>query len=209
MIYLLFSAKKRSAGNELAASKPPISFAWLKFIAYGYALGCLGAIMGWILFLMSNPLSYMVNLMGTSYFFFFFFIIFYNTIVQKKFFDKANPRGQQLTDSELSALMSRVDKFLIDEAMYLEPELTLQQIANALKEKERNVSQAINTIKKRNVNDYLNHLRVEHACRLLLEDRDMPIFEVMYSSGFNTKGAFNLAFKRIAGVTPTGYREKK
>jgi AraC-like DNA-binding protein len=33
------------------------------------------------------------------------------------------------------------------------------------------------------------------------------VFKVMYDSGFNTKGAFNLAFKKIMGKTPTQFRE--
>jgi len=76
-----------------------------------------------------------------------------------------------------------------------------------LNEKERNISQAINTIQQRNLNDYINSLRIEHACRLLLEKKEKPVFEVMYESGFNTKGAFNLAFKKTTGKTPTQYRE--
>ena len=85
---------------------------------------------------------------------------------------------------------------------------TLQQIAEGLNEKERNISQAINTIEKRNVNDYINNFRIEHACTLLLGDKDKPVFEVMYESGFSTKGAFNLAFKRVTGKTPTQYRSE-
>jgi YesN/AraC family two-component response regulator len=91
--------------------------------------------------------------------------------------------------------------------MYLEPELTLQQIASALNEKERNISQAINSIQHRNLNDYINSLRIEHACQLLQANKERPIFEVMYESGFSTKGTFNLAFKKITGKTPTQYRE--
>jgi AraC-like DNA-binding protein len=91
--------------------------------------------------------------------------------------------------------------------MYLNPELTLEQIALTLNDKERNISQAINTLQHRNVNDYINNLRIEHACQLLLADKGKPVFEVMYESGFNTKGTFNLAFKKAVGKTPTQFRE--
>jgi len=107
----------------------------------------------------------------------------------------------------MQLLMKRIEELVAVQKMYLEPELNLQQIATALNEKERNISQAINTIQQRNLNDYINSLRIEHACRLLLADKEKPIFEVMYESGFNTKGAFNLAFKKTIGKTPTQYRE--
>jgi AraC-like DNA-binding protein len=107
----------------------------------------------------------------------------------------------------MQLLMKRIEELMAGKKMFLEPELTLQQIATALNEKERNISQAINTLQQRNLNDYINSLRIEYACRLLLENREKPIFEVMYESGFSTKGAFNLAFKKTIGKTPTQYRE--
>ena len=102
--------------------------------------------------------------------------------------------------------MRRIEELVVGKKMYLNPELSLQEIASVLNEKERNISNAINTIQHRNLNDYINSLRIEHACRLLLANKEKPIFEVMYESGFNTKGAFNQVFKKIKGETPTQYR---
>jgi len=91
--------------------------------------------------------------------------------------------------------------------MFLAPDLTIQQLARALNGNNRSISQAINTIKRQNVNEYINSLRIEHACQLLLTNKEKPVFEVMYESGFSTKGSFNLTFKKITGKTPTQYRE--
>ncbi len=202
---VLTEGRVRAVGTSAVLTATSIK--WLRFIAYGYTIGCSGLILDWVLNLMGNPLNVQVGLVSITYFFIYFFFIFYSTISQTQFSDRARQRGNQPTKEELEGLMVRIDKYLIEEKKYLDSELTLQQIAQALEEKERNVSQAINMVRKRNVNDYINHLRVEHACRLLLESKDAPIFEVMYSSGFSTKGAFNLAFKRITGLTPTQFRE--
>jgi len=188
---------------------PPlgVDIRWLRFIVYGYALGCLSGIALFVSVLIKGPVTSVINLVSISYFFLFFFAIFYNTITHKHFNEEVKPKAALLPNHEMQLLMKRIEELVAGKKMYLEPELTLQQIATALNEKERNISQAINTIQQRNLNDYINSLRIEHACQLLLTDKEKPVFEVMYESGFNNKGTFNLAFKKITGKTPTQIRE--
>ncbi|MCQ2353983.1 MAG: AraC family transcriptional regulator [Clostridia bacterium] len=54
-------------------------------------------------------------------------------------------------------------------------------------------------------NDYVNSLRVSHACRLLRRE-DMQITEVAASVGFNTLRTFNRAFARFRGMSPSEFR---
>lgn len=202
---LLHIEKNRSLQQN--SSSLVIEIRWLRFIVYGYALACLSGIALTVSVLMKSPTASIINLVSISYFFLFFFAIFYHTITNKNFSDEVKPKHGQAPNSDMQLLMKRIDELVAEKKMYLEPELTLLQIASELNEKERNISQAINTIRQRNVSDYLNSLRVEHACQMLLNHKEKPIFEIMYESGFNTKGAFNLAFKKITGKTPTQYRE--
>jgi len=182
---------------------------WLRFIVYGYALACLTGIAITVSVLVKSPAASVINLVSISYFFLFFFAIFYNTITNKLYNEDVKPKSVQLPSNDMHLLMLRIEELLVGKKMFLEPELTLQQIATALNEKDRNISQAINTIQQRNLNDYINALRIEHACQSLLADKEKPVFEVMYESGFNTKGTFNLAFKKVTGKTPSQYREGK
>lgn len=55
-------------------------------------------------------------------------------------------------------------------------------------------------------NDYINSLRISHACRLLRRD-DMQITEIAEAVGFNTLRTFNRAFSRFRGMSPTEYRK--
>jgi AraC-like DNA-binding protein len=205
---MLIGFQEKMAQQSKSISSSGVDVRWLRFIVYGYALASLGAIVGFISYTTESPLSPAINLMSISYFFLFFFAIFYNTITSKFPEDTTKPKPTHQPVADLQPLMSRIEELVAGKKMYLEPELSLQHIASELNEKERNISQAINTIQQQNVNEYINSLRVQHACRLLLADREKPVFEVMYESGFNTKGAFNLAFKKIVGKTPTQYREK-
>lgn len=209
MIRLLLRVEKDSSVPNGAVTATGIDIRWLRFIVYGYAIGCLSAIVTFIFDRMGSPAVSTINMISISYFFLFFFVIFYHTITHKIAEDEIKPKAVQPPNAELQLLMTRIEEMVAGKKMFLDPELTLEQIALAVNDKERNISQAINTIQQRNVNDYINTLRIDHACRLLLEDKEKPVFEVMYESGFNTKGTFNGAFKKVVGKTPTQFREGK
>ena len=55
--------------------------------------------------------------------------------------------------------------------------------------------------------EYLNEIRVNHACRMLVES-DMPVGEICYACGFNNLANFNRQFRRISGTTPLHWRRK-
>ncbi len=54
---------------------------------------------------------------------------------------------------------------------------------------------------------YLNEIRLRHACKLLIEG-DLQISTVCYQSGFNTLTNFNRQFKALMNLTPSEYAEK-
>ena len=54
---------------------------------------------------------------------------------------------------------------------------------------------------------YVQHLRVEAAKRLL-ETTSQPVEQICWSVGYDDPASFRRLFKRIAGVTPGGYRHK-
>ena len=54
--------------------------------------------------------------------------------------------------------------------------------------------------------EYVNTLRVGHACKLLSET-DLHIVEVAYKCGFNNLANFNRQFKKFKKMTPSEYRK--
>lgn len=55
---------------------------------------------------------------------------------------------------------------------------------------------------------FLIEIRIEHACKLLLQDHDLSIATVCEYCGFQNIANFNRKFKEIKGITPTQYRHK-
>lgn len=54
--------------------------------------------------------------------------------------------------------------------------------------------------------DFLNEVRVGHACKQLIDTQN-KIASVCYESGFNTLANFNKQFLRVKGLTPSAYRK--
>ena len=53
---------------------------------------------------------------------------------------------------------------------------------------------------------FINRLRVNLACQLLMRDEGMRIIEACYAAGFNNLSNFNRQFLRHKGVTPSRFR---
>ena len=54
---------------------------------------------------------------------------------------------------------------------------------------------------------FLNELRIEQACKLLISDRDMTIAEIAAHSGFNNISNFNRIFRRLKKSTPKQFAQ--
>jgi len=53
----------------------------------------------------------------------------------------------------------------------------------------------------------VNRHRIEHAKRLLRESPDCNVLTIALDSGFNSKSAFHIAFRRSTGTTPSNFRQ--
>lgn len=55
--------------------------------------------------------------------------------------------------------------------------------------------------------EYLIAVRIEHACELLISDRELSVADVAFACGFRTLSHFNKKFRQLQGVTPVMYRK--
>lgn len=93
------------------------------------------------------------------------------------------------------------------ERPYLNPELTLTDLAEQWGDPARQLSQMIQKYSgASNFRDFVNRARVEWACREITRGRDDKLLSLAFDAGFNSKSVFNDAFKRQIGLSPSTYR---
>lgn len=126
----------------------------------------------------------------------------------------ANPikyRKSALRPEATAALFDQVANLLESEQLYRNPQFTLEELAQRLQAPRHHVSQAINVGAGKTFAELLNAYRVREAQELLRQTsrQELHVIEVAYAVGFNTKKAFNAAFKKVTGQTPTAYRQEE
>jgi AraC-like DNA-binding protein len=124
---------------------------------------------------------------------------------------KSAPSKNIETDGEKEKAVKEILLYMKTSKPFLEPELTLDNLAAQLSLKSKFLSQVINEHLQQNFFDFINHYRIEEAARLLTnpEDKKITILEVLYKVGFNSKSSFNTLFKKYTGLTPTEFKNKQ
>ena len=98
---------------------------------------------------------------------------------------------------------------MLIEKPFLNRELRLDDLAEALQIGRHHASQVINEHFDANFFDFINLYRVEEAIRLLQEKgNELNLAEIGFLSGFNNTVSFNKAFKKNTGVTPSKFRKE-
>jgi AraC-like DNA-binding protein len=94
---------------------------------------------------------------------------------------------------------------MADERPWLEPELTLTELAQRLRTHPALLSKVINAGCGQNFNDFVNTYRVQEAQRKLADPRfgHYSLVGVALESGFNSKSTFNRVFKKLLGQAPS------
>ena len=123
--------------------------------------------------------------------------------------DLISPHPSIIVEDESKIIHQRLELLMV-EKVFLNPELSLDVLADRVGISPKRLSQIINTTYERNFFDYVNSFRIEEAMRILRDSPDpgLTVLEAMYQSGFNSKSSFNTIFKKKTGLTPTAYRRQ-
>lgn len=116
---------------------------------------------------------------------------------------KSIPAGLYKTD--IAGLKENLLTYFKEEQPFLNPDLSLKLVAEALELNSNQMSFLINQVFDSNFNDFVNTYRLSHFKSIAVNPKNahLTILGLAYDSGFNSKSVFNTFFKKIEGTTPS------
>lgn len=185
---------------------------WVTVVLLGYALACLTPVVAFHFGLFNGQSDITKEVVGFLPFLLFYNILFFNAVENPVVIHdlpfEEKYQGSRLTDDLAKKYLEKLNNTVESEKCYLEPELTLGSLSESSGIPARYLSQIINQYKRKSFYDYINGLRAEYACKLLLSDNRKTVLEILYESGFNSKTSFNTFFKKHTGISPTQFKTK-
>jgi AraC-like DNA-binding protein len=115
-----------------------------------------------------------------------------------------------LDAARVPELLAHLEQLMQTEKPWLENDLTLSELAGRLALSPHHLSQLLNDSLGESFFDFINARRVAEVRRCLRDPAyaQQTILEIALGAGFNSKAAFNTAFRRHAGTTPSAYRRE-
>lgn len=100
-----------------------------------------------------------------------------------------------------------VDAVMERERLWLDPNLSLNDLARKLQTNRTYLSNYFSNTRKTTFYDYVNDLRIEkEGMSLVLEHPEYTLDHIAQLSGFNSLSTFRRAFRRVTGYTPSQFR---
>lgn len=100
------------------------------------------------------------------------------------------------------SLMQRIVRLMEEEKAYLNADIKLQHVADALATNRTYVSDSIKASGYSSFNQFVNSYRIRHAMQLLRQQPDIKLAHLSLSAGFDNETTFFRAFKATTGTTP-------
>jgi AraC-like DNA-binding protein len=116
---------------------------------------------------------------------------------------------EKYDEAELNKWRITLSDLMEKEKLYLQPELSLSDIAGRLRTNVSLLSGIVNNAFGKNFNDFVNEYRVnEFIERIQLpENKHLTLLGIAFDAGFNSKATFNRAFKKFTGKSPKEFLE--
>ena len=120
-------------------------------------------------------------------------------------------KADKLADENVEKWRADLIRLMGEERPYLDPELTLTDLARRLQTNPSLLSAAVNRAFGKNFNDYVNEYRVEEVKKLLNDPHysHLSLLGIGLECGFNSKSTFNRAFRKATGMAPGEWMRSK
>lgn len=224
--YILWRVRlHRKNIQRLFSFTEEIDLKWIRNLAYGM-LGI------WLVVWFSNFAhaygGFSLGISGNVYIFsavtLFVFAIGYFGLKQTRIFvlNSGMPAEEQvpvednkyqksgLKHQDTEKLVMRLKSFMENEQPYLQPKISLNELASSLNLSPHHLSQLLNEQLQQSFFEFINQYRVDAFKQALLHppNRHLTLLAIAEDCGFNSKSSFNRIFKEMTGKTPSQYAKE-
>ena len=152
---------------------------------------------------------YTTSLYFISVFFLFNGIVFIALKKPEYFFKPSRYFQSALDEKDRIRYQKSLLKLMHTGKPYLDSGINLPTLARTLAISPRLLSRVINESFHKNFCDFINTYRIEESIQRISNGHNgrKNILEIAYEVGFNSKSAFNAAFKKYTGRTPREFKK--
>ena len=113
-----------------------------------------------------------------------------------------------LSGLDTETALARLDELMRGDRVYLDEDLSLDQLAAELRLSRHQLSGLLNERLRKNFHSYVNEFRIDAAQTMLLNEPRRSVLSIAGAVGFNSKSSFHTAFQKNSGCTPQQYRAR-
>jgi len=141
----------------------------------------------------------------------FFYIVGFYNLRKSNIFKIPNKENGRIGLQSVQNHKAKLIQLISEEKIYLDPELTLKDLAERLNTSSNNTSWLLNNVYQKTFYEYINEARVEAFKGKLDSDdhKNFTLLALAHEVGFKSKSTFNKSFKSSTGLTPSQYARKK
>ncbi len=176
---------------------------WLFSIFSGNLIICLA-------FNTGNYTSYIVGALSFSFVFYalILLLLFYKRRDALLFLKPKKYQNNVLPHAEAETIHARLIQALEKEELFLDANLTVNQVARMLGIPSAKISQTLNEYCNSNFNELINTYRITASKEMIAKKGSYTLEAIAMDSGFNSKSTFYTAFKKHTGMTPKQFRDR-
>jgi AraC-like DNA-binding protein len=125
------------------------------------------------------------------------------------FFPAIKYRKSSLSDANKEQILKKITREMEESSYFTNNLASLAGLARQINESPHHVSQVINEKLNKNFFEMLAFYRVEHAKKLIRQDKrgKITVEELAELVGYNSKSSFNSAFRKYTSKTPSEFRK--
>jgi AraC-like DNA-binding protein len=114
---------------------------------------------------------------------------------------------QKLPEELTNELKDKLKKQMLVEKAFKDPKLNIAGLSKIINTKPHILSRVLNEQFNKNFRDYINEYRIKEFIELASSEKykNYTLLALSYEVGFNSKSTFNLAFKKVTGLSPRNF----